>query len=321
LPGPGSVRVGRWVGRLGVVSLPAVEVALSLDGRVVRRHVARLEAAGWLGRAAGVWGEGSVVWLTERGLVAVGLGGLTPLRASPAPSPTLTAHGVQVAWSAAWAERRGRDWSSGRELVLERERWEIRVRDERGRRRGVLPDLAVWRRADAAPVAVVIEPGYRRADRQRAILKAWRDAIDSGQYAAVRYDCAGEHTAQLITNLAKKLRLGRSVFLAAVQSTPEEIAAIEPEQHGQNQDQTTEHLPAAAATDGHEEVAGQEDSGGDGAVVVPIREPERRPVQPPPAVRPLAEQSESPEAAAEREQRFRAILGIPEPKPRRRWRR
>src|SRR5450631_3786725 len=45
-PGPGTLRVGRFIGRLGVVSIPAVEVGLDLDQRVVRRHVAKLEAAG-----------------------------------------------------------------------------------------------------------------------------------------------------------------------------------------------------------------------------------------------------------------------------------
>jgi hypothetical protein len=168
---------------------------------------------------------------------------------------------------------------------------------------------------------VVIEPGYRRSDRQRAILEAWRDAIGSGQYAAVRYDCAGEQTAQLITSLAKKLRLGRSVFLAAVQSTPEEIAAIEPQPQSHDQYQTIEHPSAALGIDGQERLDEQEDSGSDGAVVVPLREPERQPVKPPPAIRQPSEPPESREAAAEREQRYRAILGIPEPKSRRRWRR
>jgi hypothetical protein len=49
--GLGTVRVGRFIGRLGVVSLPAVEAGLDLGQRVVRRHVAKLGAAGWLGRA------------------------------------------------------------------------------------------------------------------------------------------------------------------------------------------------------------------------------------------------------------------------------
>jgi hypothetical protein len=68
--GPGTLRVGRFIGRLGVLSLPAVEAGLDLDQRVVRRHVAKLEAAGWLGRAPWIWGEGSVVWLTGTGVRA-----------------------------------------------------------------------------------------------------------------------------------------------------------------------------------------------------------------------------------------------------------
>ena len=51
VPGPGTLRVGRFVGRMGVVSIPAIEVGLDLDQRVVRRHVAKLKAAGWLARA------------------------------------------------------------------------------------------------------------------------------------------------------------------------------------------------------------------------------------------------------------------------------
>jgi hypothetical protein len=284
------------------VSLPAVEVALGLEARVVRRHVARLEAVGWLGRATGIWGQGSVVWLTAPGLSGVGLGGLEPVRASSAPSATLTAHGVLVAWSAARAERRGRVWRSSRELALERERWEVRVRDERGGRRGLLPDLAVWLKTDAPPIALVVEPGYRRADRQRAILEAWRTAIYFGQYSGVRYDCAGGQVAQRITSLGEKVGLTGRAFLAVAQSTPEQIAAIKPQPPGQDQDQALEPAPDREP-----------------AATAPLREPER-PVEPP-AVIALSAPPESPQAAAEREQRYREIFGIPEPKPRRRWRR
>lgn len=226
LPGPGSVRVARWVGRLGVVSLPAVQIGLDLDQRVVRRHAARLEEAGWLGRAAGVWGQGSVVWLTPRGLQAVGLGGVPAVRADPEPSPSLTAHEVQVAWSAARIERRGLVWLSARELAADRERWGILARSERGWRT-VLPDLAVWLRTGGAPAAIVVEAGYRREDRQRMILEAWRTAIHSGRYAGVRYDCAGEPTVRQIARLAKKAGL-TGAFLATAQMTGEEIAAIRP---------------------------------------------------------------------------------------------
>lgn len=120
-PGPGTLRVGRFIGRLGVVSLPAVEAGLDLDERVVRRHVAKLEAAGWLERAPWVWGEGSVAWLTSLGVERSGHGGLRALKAPPAP--TTIAHGVLVGWSAARAEKRGRVWRSARELALEADRW------------------------------------------------------------------------------------------------------------------------------------------------------------------------------------------------------
>jgi hypothetical protein len=42
--GPGSMRVGQFIGRLGVVGLPAVAMGLGLAERVVRRHVARLDS-------------------------------------------------------------------------------------------------------------------------------------------------------------------------------------------------------------------------------------------------------------------------------------
>lgn len=164
LMGPGSLRVGHFIGQLGVVQLPAVQLGLDLNERVVRRHVARLEAAGWLERAAWIWGAGSVVWLTEAGLQGTGLGGIRPVR-SPA-TPTTIAHGILVAWSAARAQRRGRRWQSARELELDYDRWAVRMRDDRGYR-SQLPDLAVWPRGSERPVAVIGEIGQRRADRQR----------------------------------------------------------------------------------------------------------------------------------------------------------
>lgn len=111
--GPGTLRVGRFIGRLGVISIPAVEVGLDLDQRVVRRHIAKLEAAGWLAREPWIWGEGSVVWLTGAGIEGAGLGGVRPVK-SP-PGATTIAHGVLVGWSAARIEHRGRAWKSARE--------------------------------------------------------------------------------------------------------------------------------------------------------------------------------------------------------------
>ncbi len=186
MAGPGTLRVGRFIGRLGVVSLPAVEIALGLDERVVRRHVAKLERLGWLERAAWVWGEGSVAWLTSAGIDGVGLGGVRPIKTPPAP--TTIAHGVLAGWSGARAERRNRTWMSARELALDLDRWAVPARRERGDSEQ-LPALAVWLDPAATPGAVIVESGGRREDRQKMILEGWRDAIWSGRYFAVRYDC------------------------------------------------------------------------------------------------------------------------------------
>jgi hypothetical protein len=155
-----------------------VEVGLDLDQRVVRRHVAKLEAAGWLVRAPWVWGEGSVVWLTGAGVEGTGLGGVRAVKSPPAPT-TIT-HGVLVGWSAARIERRGRVWRAARELAVDRERWVVPMRCERGYTEQ-LPDLAGRLKHSAPPVAVIAESGGRREDRQKMILEGWRDAIWSGR--------------------------------------------------------------------------------------------------------------------------------------------
>jgi hypothetical protein len=303
------MRVGRFIGRLGVVSLTAVGAGLGLDERVVRRHVARLEARGWLGRAPWVWGEGSVVWLTASGLRITDLGGLRPVKAPP--SPTTVAHGVLVAWSAARMERRGLRWRSARELAADCDRWAVRMRDERGYRKQ-LPDLAVWRRGAERPVAIIGEEGHRREDRQRMILEGWRDAIWAEQYAAVQYDCASAAVAARIRRLAKREHLVPPKFIAVAQRTAEEIRFITPDP------EIIEPAPEPDAS-APELVGGTDDRLGG----------RRLQLVPPPALPPRIseapplppEPEESPEAAAERERRYREIMGIPEPKPRRLWRR
>jgi len=170
----------------------------------VRRHVAKLEAAGWLVREPWIWGEGSVVWLTTAGIEGVGLGGVRPVK-SPAGATTIS-HGVLVGWSAARVEHRGRVWKSARELAVERERWAVKARCERGYTE-LLPDLAVWMKRSGPPVAVIAESGGRREDRQKMILEAWQDAILSGRNSGVHYHCASAAIAHWISRLAKKVRL------------------------------------------------------------------------------------------------------------------
>lgn len=109
--GPRTVRVGRFIAKLGVVSMPAVDAELDLDQRVVRRHVARLEAAGWLGRAPWVWGEGSVAWLTAAGIQGAGLGGMRAVKAPPSPTtrpgrPSPAPSSGQTSWRFEQQQRR-----------------------------------------------------------------------------------------------------------------------------------------------------------------------------------------------------------------------
>ena len=306
LPGPGALRVGRFIGRVGVVSLRAVEVGLALDERVVRRHVAKLEAVGWLQRAPWVWGEGSVAWLTGRGLKGTGLGGLHAVKAPPAP--TTIAHGVLVGWCAARMERCGRRWQSARELALDFDKWAAPMRDERGGTPNRLPDLAVWPPGSSAPVALIIDTGQRRDDRQRMILEGWRDAVHSGPYGRVQCDCASASVARRMTRLAEKVWLTAPEFVAAVQPGAEQIAAMAAAAQAPKAEGPISNGAATTHTDalGHAE---------------PRRPPPpaSAPVQtrePPPSPAP-----DSAEGAASREQLYREIFGMPEPRARRRWRR
>ena len=299
--------MGRFIGRLGVVSLPAVEAGLDLDQRVVRRHVAKLEAAGWLARAPWVWGEGSVVWLTALGIESARLGGVRPVKSPPAP--TTIAHGVRVGWTAARVEHRGRVWKSSRELAVDRERWAVSMRCERGFTEQ-LPDLAVWLKRSGPPVAVIAESGGRREDRQKHILEGWRDAVWTGRYAGVYYDCANASVAVWIKRLAKKLHLAAPELTAAVQLGADEIASLSP-----------------AAADDEPALRHPQDS----PMAVPAIDEAidttdaRAPVlvapAPPKQPEPPAPEPETAEEAAERERRYREMFGMPEPKRRRPWRR
>ena len=308
--------MARFIGRLGVVSLPAVEVGLDLDARVVRRHVATLEAAGWLERMSWTWGEGSVAWLTGQGIERAGLGGVRPVK--PPPSPTVIDHAMLVQWSAARAERRGRTWKSSRELAVERERWAVTIRCERGYTRQ-LPDLAVWMDTSRPPFAVIGETGRRREDRQKRILEGWRDAITAGRYSGVRFDCTSTSAALLIRRLAKKVYLTSLDFSSLVQSTPQEIVELA---------RDDAQAPARAADQGDEPTATPADASP--AAMHPVAEQGAGPQPQPPAVpvapdiEPAAQparRSETAEEIADRERFVREVLWIRDPKPRRRWRR
>ncbi|MGH2891114.1 MAG: hypothetical protein ACRDNJ_15960 [Solirubrobacteraceae bacterium] len=270
--------------------------------------MAKLEAAGWLGRAPWVWGEGSIAWLTGTGVELAGLGGVRAVK--PPPATTTVSHGVLVGWSAARVERRGWAWKASRELAVERERWSVRAHCERGWTE-LLADLAVWLTRDGPPLALIAESGGRREDRQRMILEGWRDAILSGRYAAVYYDCSSDSVARWIRRLATRVGLTGPAFHAAVQMSARELALLSPAaddeparedstQPGQAGPSPVAQIPTAPPSPSLPE-AGQ---------VEPAEPPE-----------PAVSEPETPEPGAERERLYRQIMGLPEPRSRRRWRR
>lgn len=220
--GPGSARVACFIGRLGVVAMPAVSVGLGLAERVVRRHVARLEAIGWLQRTAALRGDGSLVWLTIAGLEGLELE-LAAVRA-PAVFSASTLHSVQIAWAAARVERQGLRWLAARELTVERERWQIAVANERGGHSPRLPDLVFWPADSALPVAVVFERGHQHPRRKRAALEGWQAAIAAGRYAQVRYQTAPV-IARDLQRLAAQIGLGAPAFAAGENMTEHELVA------------------------------------------------------------------------------------------------
>jgi hypothetical protein len=216
---------------------------------------------------------------------------------------------VLVGWSAARLERRGRIWKSARELAVNPDRWAVATRCERGYTK-VLPDLVGWFDPSGRPIAVVAESGGRRDDRQKWILEGWREAILHNRYGGVRYDCATDSVAQWISRLAKKVHLTGPAIAVAVQPGPDEIVALS----------AVPDEPRDAAGEPTPKVNPQPTQ------TVAIRDASPAAAAPPAHVRvetpgPRPREPETPEAAAERMRIYREVMGIPEEKPRRRWRR
>jgi hypothetical protein len=174
-----------------------------------------------------------------------------------------------------------------------------------------LPDVAVWLERSKTPGAVIAESGGRREDRQKMILEGWRDAVWSGRYLGVRYDCVSPSVARWIHRLAKKVGLTDSDFTAAVQMTAEQIAALPPAAPD-DEPATDEAMPS----DNPERAPVQQ------LQTAPIQAPEpREPTQLPPPEPAPAPEPQTAEAAAERERVICEVLGMDGPKRRRRWRR
>ena len=221
VPGPGTLRVARFIERLGIVSLPAVEVALDLDQRVVRRHVAKLEAAGWLARMPWVWGQGSVAWLTATGVER-------QASAAPGQVPACADHD---------RPRRTRGMVSGTRGTPG-QNVEVRARTCARRRALGGANALRARLHDPTPrprcLAEAVRPTVGRGRRERQAPRgspetdARRMARRSPQRTLRRraLRCASASVATWISRLAKRVWLTAPDFSVIVQTTAEEIATL-----------------------------------------------------------------------------------------------
>ena len=296
--GPGSMRVGRFIGRLGVVTMPVIAYGLGLADRVVRRHVAKLEAIGWCARTPAIRGYGSLVWMTPTGLAGVDLAGLPVVR-SPDPFSIQTMRTVRLAWVVADIEAAGHQWKATRELALAPDRWGTQINNERGTKSRQLPDLVFWPApGDGLSVAVVVEHGLPKPRREKAALEGWKRSLAAGQYAQVRY-VADPSSARRLDDEAARVGLPSTQLIIS-----ERVATDEPPVPAQPV-QTLANAPTAAETT---------------PVPVPVPDPPKPPPAPTPQPSPQ-EPARTPEQAAERQRPIRQMLGQEEPAVRRRWRR
>jgi len=273
--------------------MPAVSIGLGLAERVVRRHIAKLEAIGWLRRTAALRGQGSLVWLTAAGYEGLGLE-LAPVKA-PAVFSATTLRSVEIAWAAANAQRQGLRWLSARELTIQRETWQITVANERGGHSHQLPDLVLWPPNSPLPVAIVLERDYQHPRRRRAALQGWQAAITAGCYAQLRYQTSPLLTYDLY-RLAAQVGLNPPAFIVG-----ENMTAPELDQPGTTTKDDTAP-PTAVETQP--------------APTDPPKTPDvdRNPREP-------LQVEVTSEEAAERQRLVNELLGISEPQARGRWRR
>jgi hypothetical protein len=294
--GTGSIRVGRFVGRLGMVPMPAIEHGLGLVDRVVRRHVAKLEKAGWCQRMPTIRGDGMLVWLTPSGLDGVGLTGLRAVRAPGRFSPQ-TSRGVRVAWAAADIERAGHQWITNREMASEPNRWGAHVANERGGLSRRLPDLAFRPASDLSrPVAVIVIDGQSNPLREQAALAGWQRSIATRQYQQVQY-MAGPGVAAYFRRLATEIGLTAPQFIAGDHVMTEEPPPLPPVI------ELLDEAPAAVET----------------ATVATPQLPQASAAHVAPPCPRCQESEATPERTAEQQRLIDQVLGHEEPPRRRRW--
>ncbi len=153
-----------------------------------RNHARRLEREGWLERVPMLRGDGSLFFVTRKGvrMLDVALIGCTT------PAPTWWAHDVACAWTAAWLTVRGRAFLGPRELLVEpgwSGRLELTHRIS-GRQLGHRPDLVGL--LDDGRIAVEVELAAKSKRRLDAIIRLHRAWLRDKKTTGIVYICGSE---------------------------------------------------------------------------------------------------------------------------------
>jgi len=187
-PGPGSMKGLTWLARVGPSPLDPWRYAMGWSEVAARNHARRLEREGWIERVPMLRGDGSLFFVTRKGVRMLGVA----LIGSTKPAPTWWAHDVGCAWTAAWMSVRRRSFLGPRELLMD-PAWSGRLdltHRVSGRQLGHRPDFVAL--TDGGPIAVEVELAPKSKQRLDAILRLHRDWISAKKTISVVYICGDE---------------------------------------------------------------------------------------------------------------------------------
>jgi hypothetical protein len=206
-----------------------------------RSHARRLEAEGWLGRVALLWGQGSMFYVTKLGVRVLGTG----LGAQPAPQPNWWAHHSACAWTAAWLTLRERRFLGEPEIRLSGE-WSERLQWYEGyswRKSGHRPDFIAWSPNDSVN-AIEVELARKSRARLNAILRLHNNWMLHGKVAQLFYIVDDDAAARRI-----RLGMKRNLFLSEVKVRIELLDTIKQQAIDEFEAKRTKSSPKAK--DGH----------------------------------------------------------------------
>lgn len=214
-----------WLARLGATPIEPLALVMQWSQRAAYNHVARMADAGWVRRVRLDRGEGSLLLVTRAGVRRVLEDHEAPLDVDAGDelrdvSPTMRAHIVASAWTAAWLDVYGRQWIGPRAIGRDTG-WSGRVRyaDATGIREvSHAPDLGLLT-SDEKRVAVEVELQRKPAARLRGILSMY---AARGDLEGVMYVTGNARVRGALRDVAagRPLRRGEAMRPAVIGEAP-----------------------------------------------------------------------------------------------------